>query len=515
MWESNRITASDWISKYFPESRSAKIKRYLKNIGWVLALTFLGVSTAILLDMGKNTTIKRQIDDYTFGVFSIFWRNVLPVDPVVTFTLFGIDRDTIEGWEQNSRHIPRERLRDLVRIAVEGGARAVVLDVALDGDDRGNGQLYDYLKSLQDPAGTPVFLIHNPYLDEPVQKGSAGGCRMVRNTMFGNLDAESPQIHWATTNVSGNSRFLTARYLTQYERICTAMEPRITPSLFLAMNALIGPDGKPPEPSPAAALAELNSKLAEAVGRNPPADSYCSDDPSKTITLGNGRQIVLDQSPCRTENWIRFTLPWILEPGEQAASYRSGNAPVIDRQIVHGGMLRAKPLPKLYQNRIVVIGAVHQDSGDVRITPFGWMPGTMIIINAIHSQINLPDLKPIGKTGVFIIELGISLMASIGAVFLHSLQRRAGIIDVTIIMICCVLVPGVAVYIWGAGLWIDVSAPAIAAFLHHKLLHAVLHRFRGHGGGDGGGHIKDPPPPDMEPIAVPRPDKAKISTTQS
>ncbi|BAI74397.1 hypothetical protein AZL_a08660 (plasmid) [Azospirillum sp. B510] len=515
-----RITASDWLKKYLPERKIRHKKIIISKVFWVFLLTFFGLVPVGALYLIKDTALKRQIEDYTFGVYSSFWRNVPVGNLNVAFTLFGVTRETIDGWEQPSPRIRRDRLKDLVRIAVDGGATAVVLDVGLDGEEPGNNELYEYLASLNNPAGTPVFLVRDLLLDEPSRKeaGKAGGCRMARRTMFSALDSKmdskTSQIHWVTATIGGNPRFLTAQYLTQYERVCTDTVPRITPSVFLAMSALIDANGNGPAETPAAALADLTEKLTKAVERHIPQDSFCSKEAPEPISLANGRTILLDQSPCRTGNWIRFTLPWLLEKGELPAMYGPDRVPVVDRKFIDDQTLKAQPSSQtMFRGRIVVIGAADQGSGDIKVTPLGWMPGTMVIINALHSQINLPEFRILDKKGILALELFISFLASVGAVFLAEFARRAFFVNAVIIVSCCVIIPGAAVYIWGAGLWMDVTAPAISAFIHHKILHAVLHRFRHRTHGASSPKPPLPAPAEVRPVTT-SPEKADISTTQ-
>jgi hypothetical protein len=48
----------------------------------------------------------------------------------------------------------------------------------------------------------------------------------------------------------------------------------------------------------------------------------------------------------------------------------------------------------IFRQRVVVIGAGHQNSGDLHLTPLGVMPGALVNINAIHSLLDYGQLQP-------------------------------------------------------------------------------------------------------------------------
>ena len=50
--------------------------------------------------------------------------------------------------------------------------------------------------------------------------------------------------------------------------------------------------------------------------------------------------------------------------------------------------------PALFRDRIVVIGASYQDSGDIHATPAGPMAGAVMIINSIHTLLDYGQLRP-------------------------------------------------------------------------------------------------------------------------
>lgn len=66
----------------------------------------------------------------------------------------------------------------------------------------------------------------------------------------------------------------------------------------------------------------------------------------------------------------------------------------------------------LLQKSITIIGSSYLESRDFYATPIGWMPGTLVLVNAIHSIVQYGELNaPSNWILLFIIILVIGLMS--------------------------------------------------------------------------------------------------------
>jgi CHASE2 domain len=99
--------------------------------------------------------------------------------------------------------------------------------------------------------------------------------------------------------------------------------------------------------------------------------------PVAPIRLGDYE---IQLSPKRLQDRIIYTINW---RSEQAANRLTGHAHYITAEKVE--KLRGTDVDDFFSNRIVIIGGSNEESRDIYNTPYGPMPGALILINAIDS----------------------------------------------------------------------------------------------------------------------------------
>ena len=127
------------------------------------------------------------------------------------------------------------------------------------------------------------------------------------------------------------------------------------------------------------------------------------------------------------------------------------------------GMITENPAPPKASLRgaVVMVGASFADSRDLYPTPFGTMPGALIIINALNSLMQHGQLHPPATWALFVVgTLLIALMAYIVAVA-QSVWRLLLWTSILLILI----VP-MSFFAFQHGVWLNFVMPLLAVQLH-------------------------------------------------
>ncbi|WP_169732821.1 CHASE2 domain-containing protein [Azospirillum halopraeferens] len=464
-------------------------------------LTFLGVVTALVVStvvgLMQGTAFKYRVDRFFFDYSAMIWQNVPPVKaPVAGFFILENDEETYQLWRKaDSRaesRAPHDRLARLVRFAVEGGAAAVLLDYRIAGVAEPDRELQGVLASLQDPRGVPVFLVR-----EFNHAGARADCTPSLPTPYDGVVAASPQVHWVSTIMSASKSDGLLVRPSPWERDCRSDrgEAGLVPSAALAVAAVV------PRPSDGwitAAMADLDRTLALAAAGCTGIDPVPCPGAGRDLiagTLLNGRTVAMDPRADRIETLTMFTLPRDVPSDRSRAIVERLPA----RLVTENGVL---PGPDAVRGRIVLIGSVHRDSGDWPVTPLGQMPGVYVLANALNTVVNLTPPKPLSKLGVILtVELPISAVAAVLIVVLTRWRLPVAPAALLPAASCLVVVPAFGVYLWGAGFWVDATVPAISAYVHHKILHRVMHAR--HGRTEAAPPARAPLPPISAPDGLP------------
>ncbi len=438
----------------------------------IFVLTLLGVIAGNLVvwlsHQMEGHWIKYHADALAFDIGAEIWRDVPVGTEQVQFALIDIDDATFASW---GGQIPlrRDYLAELLRVAVNSGSAAVILDVELYDPTDQDDVLRQYLASLDDPDGPPVFMVHeaprfDPQNRAPVKR-KASDCMKWQPTPFDDATHGSPQVHWVAYGLLSVDKEV--RHLRYWDWTCQPSPegaPASIPSLYLSMAALF-PAGGPGVGNASARLKQVRDqvedKLPKLLACNAGDCSHAENAP--IIKLANGRQIVIANGAKSIENMIRYSI--------FPASALS------PRSIPANQVIDEKPDSlSILKDRVVVIGATHAHSADTWNTPHERMPGPYLIFNAIHSLVNLSPMEPLSEGTHFMVDFLVSLLASTLVVTIAASSRFAFVQTAVPLLICAVVIPMAAIWYWGQGIWIDATVPAISAFFHHKLMHIASHR---------------------------------------
>ena len=116
---------------------------------------------------------------------------------------------------------------------------------------------------------------------------------------------------------------------------------------------------------------------------------------------------------------------------------------------------------KRLTNRIVVIGGSYRDGGDVHLTPLGEMPGSLIIINAIHSLLHYGKIEPLPS---WVNLLLTALLIIIMSVLFARFSSFWGMV-LSGVFIIIIILP-VSMYLFREAVWLDFILPLIVVQIY-------------------------------------------------
>jgi len=159
---------------------------------------------------------------------------------------------------------------------------------------------------------------------------------------------------------------------------------------------------------------------------------------------------------------ILYALPWLLESDEARPLVDFAGRPtrllsiLPARAVLDGGVL-----PDVPPGHIAIIGASNEDARDIHMTPLGPMPGSLILINAIHSLLQYGQLSP---PSIWLqLASAALLLVIVSLIFVRFPSVNGRRISFAAIIV--LLVP-LSMYFFRYGIWLDFIFPlsAVTAF---------------------------------------------------
>ncbi|MEK8017458.1 MAG: CHASE2 domain-containing protein [Candidatus Parabeggiatoa sp.] len=357
----------------------------------------LGLSIAIIIMLLHNSRWMIEFEDMNVDWLMSFYRGSAPNPdkPTYPFVWINIDEQTYHDWHYPLL-TPRDKLQQLLHFAISGQAAVIMVDIDLSHPrDRAKQklaalsepdlQLYRYLndyevKYCKDTCPHIIFMrsFRKPLKDDksyyPVQ----------HPTFLDKIVAKSPHLHWASVQFDREKDRVLRRWRL-WEKACVNEQPNIVPSVPLLTLALITNSKQ--------GFYNLNKQLKHFL----PYD--CSKTSPKGVAEVEQHQYLmisnrqLHSQPSRLNRRIFYTIPWGLNDGEQRPNV-SDDRFLLD-EISALAILKQPNADgsALLHNSITVIGGSYVESRDLYATPIGWMPGALVLINAIHSILQYGELN--------------------------------------------------------------------------------------------------------------------------
>lgn len=431
------INVSDWWHQQLTREQQHFVVNIM--IGWLIAMG---------LHLFHGFAPVREFEDRCADTFMQLTANATPHKSTVAYTLLDIDDASFERWGEPF-FTPRDKLRTLVTFATRSQAKVVIVDIDLRrAGDAHYASLLDalarYDQFCTSQSCPSIILIRS--FKMPDKKELA----IVKPVppRLAHIVQASPHIHWASS-LYDVSKDQYVRYWNLWQAACDSYgKPQIFPSAQLL--AVVLARSEQPERAYPALMQRLQTFRPDSCARG----DVTPYKPVKPLLL-HDLHIDFDQEEISRR--VFYSLPW-----HNSTAHTASGELLLHTIPAHLITDASAPLsPQPLRNRIVIIGASHAESGDIHITPLAAMPGTMVILNAIHSLQQMGDVVSPHWSIKLLIEALLILIMSIAFLVFRSFWGMV-VSGVTIMLL---LLPATILLI-GHGIWLDFALPLLAVQLH-------------------------------------------------
>jgi len=368
-----------------------------------------------------------------------------------------VDNVTYEQWKEPLL-LPIPKLVKILESVLSGGPSSLVVDFDLH--RRSEDELAALLAFINryaesKPKGTNTQLIFVKTYQVQSTSKSSDDTLVLRDSPLDALVDQYAWLHWGSPLFTQDEDYSVRRWRL-WESACTKEgKAVVVPSVQLLVHAHHSVEGGIP------VLEDKLNKLLPA---------HCEEwdaQFTKTPPVFNGIALSKDKTPLSQR--IFYGLSWEETTGEPYPSVKiQGNKGegssiepsvtkvsaglISENQAVDGGFFRGK---------WVIVGASHNDSGDVHGTPLGYMPGSLIIVNSVNSLDDRGELLNPSLVVTLVIEF--ILLVLISVAFAMLIPSVAFILSTSFILL--VLLP-FTFWLFKDGVWLDFALPLFAVELH-------------------------------------------------
>lgn len=449
-----------FLDKICPRCRSLwrNLPRFYRQLTINL---ILGLSIALIVLSLHHTRWITQFEDSSIDWLMSFYRGSAPSDkPINPFVLINIDEETYQTWGE-LLVTPRDNLQKLLHFAVTGQATIIVVDIDLsyprklaaqqpNALNEAGLQLYNYLKGYEKAEcqkNCPHIILIRTFRTPLSAENASYDAQ--RQTFLDDIVANSHHIHWASPRFERESDRILRRWRL-WESTCNGGVPNIVPSLSLLTLALIT------EPSDGAKTVteHLQDYIPYDCVSHIQAGWWASIDVNKKplIELGD---LLIHLQPSRLNRRIFYTIPWKLEEKERRPNIPDGRLlleklsalKILDTPNIDNSLLR---------NSITVIGGSYAESRDFYATPIGWMPGALVLINAIHSMLQYGELNAPPN---WLLLLGVAFVIIMMSILFTRYPSFWGMTLSGLVIILLIL--PISFYLFKYGVWLNFAIPLL------------------------------------------------------
>lgn len=461
------------------------------------ATAMLMATVVFLLIVGGQALhlVDRVQDDGADAFMSLFRSQLVQTEGRTPFAFIDVDEETYARWGEPLL-TPRDRLACLINFARTSGARLVLVDFELihpsqlDGPTAGDERLRRSL--AEGPACGPCLAGDRPPAPVVLPRAISSGYRhpqtavgRIRPSFLDPALEGAPGVFWAGTTFLGSPDGVVRRWLL-WDASCSlgadGARLRVVPSMVLASLALLDAD-RPRTPDGIAREIERTCARGDCLHPlAPPAGCPVDEFAGWPVDLGS------------VEGRILFSFSWAdgRPSGEDRIAVETAAGRVYEPFVRHvradrivdlfctdgGGSAEgwscikggregdAEPSAHLLDGRIVVIGASFADARDSYKTPLGEMPGSMIIINAVHSILahGVPARTPWWQRAILFAVQAVLLAA------VFCVVRSPWIASMVAFVALMVATFALSRWLLARDVWLDASLAAFAIFLYMLLL---------------------------------------------
>ncbi|WP_069469815.1 CHASE2 domain-containing protein [Candidatus Marithrix sp. Canyon 246] len=162
-----------------------------------------------------------------------------------------------------------------------------------------------------------------------------------------------------------------------------------------------------------------------------------------------------------------YSMPWLVEdeaPSLPYIVYDEKDKPIVTIFSAQA-YAESKPQASLepLTDNIVIIGGSYRDGNDIHLTPLNKMPGSLIIINAIHTLLEYNSIQSLS--------IVYQLIFIILCIFIitYSRVKLNYIWNLVIVSIIIMVVIPLSIILFSHGIWLNLALPLVAVQLNEML----------------------------------------------
>jgi CHASE2 domain-containing sensor protein len=471
------------------------------------SLVLMGLAVSVVLVLVQDYPLMMDSEDSSLDFAMQAKQNDIPPakdKQIPSFVFLDIDNQTHKLWG-SPLFTPRDKVKELIDIAVKGEARLIVVDIDLSRKTPFDGlkldkrrhknlqlhpydkKLYDYIadykkdKDCETTSNCPPILlarVFQPLTDfdgpeenlltiEELFQPDPEPIRESRISFLETAVADSaPYVQWASPLFLRSSYDNVIRRWWLWQPVCTQGKPEVIPS-FQLLAATIVRDGNPEKAKESIdnALASFKPSLCGDT-YIPQAISSQSIRITDGLTVSEGtrgiRQRIMYNMPWQPPQNVaeKFTVRYFLLDYDEETQDREVILTVFSAQPFLDSTKENIASAGTLKDKIVVIGGSYDDGGDIHVTPLEEMPGALIIINAIHSLLQYGELQPL--TGWTKFGWTVAVIVIVSLFFTYFPQFWVTMISGILVVS---LIP-MAVLWLGEGIWINFAFPLLAVHIY-------------------------------------------------
>ena len=404
------------------------------NYAWVMNIEDTGMDWLMALNEGMIPPLSE--------------KNIPP------FVLVDSNDETYHAWGE-PLFTPRNRLTNLIKAAVDAKARMVIVDIdisqptpversPLHPDDQAlKNYLEDYVteckaKTEQSECPSIIFVRAFRAVPDPVPVPRTGFLEEI-------IAHSAPYLQWASAHFYRAEDQVVRRWQLWQPACSTDKQPQIVPSIELLAMAMVQN-----------CTTKLQKALQPFQPQNCNGHQYVplQSPPPETVTVC---QLTIGTKIRDVNQRIMYSMPWLKEnklPWVMLTQADEEALTVCSAQSVESGT--EKDCLARLTDRIVVIGGSYRDGGDVHLTPLDEMPGSLIIINAIHSLLHYEKIEQLPEWGKGLITVVLIIIMSL--LFARFTSFWGLMLSGAFLIF--IMLP-VSIFLFRYGVWLDFALPLI------------------------------------------------------
>jgi CHASE2 domain-containing sensor protein len=437
-----------------------------KNVvfGFLITLLLIGL---------HNGQWVSELEDLSVDWMMTLYRGDLVKEDTRPFVILDIDEESYQAWGEPF-FTPRDKLLKLLDFAVQGEAKLIIVDLAIDKQPPLAGSLHphdlalkyylaDYDNRYCSNSDCPTIVLTRtfrlPKGIKPFDPNTPKYYLAQRATFLDKVVMRSSHIYWGSTQYEREHDRLVRRW-DLWIPTCTQSMSDVIPSMPLLAAALLVEGEKP-------GILPCSCRLRHHLNYFLP---NCDHSPEKWTTEALrykptefvvSEDLVFDLQPTRLSRRILYTIPWHISPGKTLPSVSDGR-PLLTIMSANK-VLNESVSDKALRDSITIIGGSYLAGRDWHDTPLGWMPGVLILVNSLHSLLQYGVLYPPSTWWILLFATILIMVTS--WLLIHYGSLWGGLYSAFLIL---ALIP-VSFVLFKYGIWLSFAIPWAAVQLRQMI----------------------------------------------